>query len=146
MLSAAEAQSEIAKVRPGQVVDSTSYHRFGGSDGSLQICQGILPEDSPLRDRDIDVLVAIANLGNAQTIAARVAIEHTPGDQPAVMDVKANPLSTGVVFKNAMPRILSKLGVRRAELSEERTNVGLEPAKQAGYKKNGDTSVLIAAA
>lgn len=153
MLGPGQAQAEIARVQPGELVTQIPLPGRNKSRSFIELHAAVIPEDSPLNDPSIDVLVAtkgsvydeLAGVERPYVIG-RVAVEHTPGDEPAIVDVKAQALNEENVIGRALPRILQRARVRRARLSVDRANVKPDTISNAGFDKDSSGSFLIPAA
>ena len=153
MLGAEMAQSEIARVQPGEIIARIPLHAYGKGHDQFELREGIIPEGSPLGSEGIDVIVATRGVMDADPheaprpyVIGRAVIEHTAGDAPAIIDVRAQLTSEGTFLGKALPKMLQAAHVRRARLQVERANVGASVISDAGFKRDDSGAFLIPAA
>ena len=153
MLSAETAQAEIALVQPGELITSIELPGHGKRKDHIELYAGVAPVGSPLIDPEIDLIVAgkgvhidNADGSNEPYVVARFAVEHTPGQEPAVVDLKAQLLNERPTLISVLPRVLKSAGVRRANLFLNRANVGAKVIQEAGYAETDTGAFLVTAA
>ena len=153
MLSAETAQAEIARIQPGELITSVELPGYTKHKDHIELYRGVAPEGSPLDAPDIDLIVAgkgvhinSADGSGEPYVFARFAVEHTPGQQPAVVDIKAQLLSEKSALASALPKVLKNAGVRRANLFLNRANIGAKVIQEAGYAETGTGAFLVTAA
>ncbi len=153
MLSAAEVQAEIIQVQPGATIETIPLPGRGRARPELEVRQGVAPDGSPLADPSIDLFVVTKGIDDSDPhkppkprVVGRVAVEHTPGEAPAVVDARAQLLDEENVVNRALPTMLKRARVRQARLLADRINGGVETIRRAGLKEDSSGSVLVTAA
>ena len=151
MLGAGQAIAEIPKVEPDGVVESIELpghtHRRSRI---LYLMRGKAPEDSPLNRKGIDLFVAqkvTETRGGVVSVnVGKVVVEHTPGDEPAIVDLKTGNCSETTLLETALPHALEHARVTRAVLSADRTDIPTEEIARAGFEPKGPDSFIVPAA